>query len=431
MSKYIYSFSLFLLIALGLYDIYVLYIYATDVPFWDTWDLMPRGNFKHLFEFYNENMQFFYFLISEIIYKTSNWNLRHFVFVNFVVYLGLIGIYLKILSKAQINNNTMCYPIFLSILLTPMLGFNWLWVFLVQTHTCILFFLLAIYFGFTKDDKKYSALLCGLCLFLSMISHNIPLAIGGTIAYIIKEIVNSKQNSLKISLIKCLQMLGVLAICVLGLSFATDIKRFCPTEFRPNVFTQEYILNFSFYLINSLSAFMTAPFLIGKYAFPLLIIHLIILAIAFFEQYKIKSLQPVWGIIFGIIFFICSVVALRPEEIYHYNYSFIRHNETTFMLLPATLFVLFSSPKKILRGYGVFLLCLMLCGIITDIKSEKFQFFGKLFYQNGCVCLNHYYNLKTISDWKCTMNFPIPHKTGMIIGNEMNLSFIDTIKTCY
>ena len=81
---------------LGL-DVFLLYKYAYDVPFWDTWDLLPNGSYSHLFDFYNENMQFFYFIISEIVYKTLNWNLRYFNFICFGVYLIIIFIYWKII----------------------------------------------------------------------------------------------------------------------------------------------------------------------------------------------------------------------------------------------------------------------------------------------------------------------------------------------
>ena len=70
-NKILYNMSLAILIALVSYDIALLYIYSTDIPFWDTWDLMPKGGFSHIFEFYNENMQLFYFIISEIVYKFS------------------------------------------------------------------------------------------------------------------------------------------------------------------------------------------------------------------------------------------------------------------------------------------------------------------------------------------------------------------------
>jgi hypothetical protein len=125
------------------YDTALLYIYSTDIPFWDTWDLMPKGGFSHIFEFYNENMQLFYFIISEFVYRFFDWNLRYFNFINFAIYLLIAFIYLIILSKANDNKNCF-YPIFLCALFAPMLGFNWLWVFLVQTHTFILFFLCAI-----------------------------------------------------------------------------------------------------------------------------------------------------------------------------------------------------------------------------------------------------------------------------------------------
>ena len=431
LNKVLLYLSILFFLLIFSYDSYLMYVYAFDVPFWDTWDLMPHGNFSHLFDFYNENMQFFYFIISEIMYKLSSWNLRYFSFVNFTVYSFIIVIYWVILSKAKPQNRVSFFPVFLCALITPMLGYNWLWVLLVQTHTFILFYFLAIYFGFTKDDNKYSVLLFALCLFLSVISMNVPLAIGGSFAYIIKELINSRENSYRVCAQKCVTLIVVLCSLVYALSIFTDVGRFVNVSLKHNVFTLDYIYNLSFYLINSFSIFSLAGILTAEICVYLFVVHFVILCIVFFEQYRIKKLQSLWGIMFGILFCVCGVVAFRGGEVYNYEKAYIRHNETVFMLMPAMFMVLFLSKQKIIRYYGALLVILMCFGVIKDVQSKRFQFFGELFYKNGCVCLNHYWNLKTISDWRCQMNFPIAHNVGMEIGEAKKLSFIETIKQCY
>lgn len=414
---------------LGL-DVFLLYKYAYDVPFWDTWDLLPNGSYSHLFDFYNENMQFFYFIISEIVYKTLNWNLRYFNFVCFGVYLIIIFIYWKILKYADVDKKICFYPLCLSVLLTPMLGHNWLWVLLVQTHTFILFFLLAIYLGFIKDSSKYSPYLFSISLFLSVISMNIPLAIGALLAYIIKEFINA-GNKITIYVLKKYSIVfGVLLILFVILSFLTTPLRFIEVKMSNAVIDYDYIKHLSFYIVNCLSVFSLAKILGEKVCLIWFVIHFVILATVFFEQYKNKRIQPLWAILFGVLFCVCGVVAFRGAEVYFYDKSYIRHNETAFIMLPATLMILMLSKYKISKFYGITLLCLMLYGITADIKAKRFQFFGELFYKNGCVCLNHYWNLKTIDKWHCTMNFPIPHGTGYAKGKELNLSFIETIKKC-
>lgn len=425
----IFSISCLTLGMLIIYDIFLLYKYAFDLPFWDTWDLLPRGGWSHVFEFYNENMQFFYFIISEILYIVLDWNLQWFIFIDFAIYLGLIFLYNKILQQAQ-NIKVPYYPLFLCILLTPMLGYNWLWVLLVQTHTFILFFLLAIYSGFTKDDEKYSPYLFAICLFLSVISMNIPLAIGGLLAYVIKEAVNSKENGISKAIKKCLIALGILFLLGCLLMVVTNVEQFVAIKLSHSVFKMEYLYDLSFYLINGFGVFVFAPILNAKFCLFFMVVHFSILALVFFEQYKIKKLQSLWGIIFGILFCVCGVVALRGGEVYFYAFSYIRHNETLFMLIPATLLVLAVSKYQFARIYGMFLLFYMMIGVCADIKSQRFQFFGELFYKNGCMCINHYYNLKTISDWKCTMNFPIPVDERMHYAKNHNLSFYENILKC-
>lgn len=424
-----FLFSCLIFVLLAIYDIFVLYEYAFDIPFWDTWDSLPRGNVAHVFNFYNENMQFFYFVISETMYKLSDWNLRDFIFTNFGVYLVLICIYNEILKKAQ-SKPVPYYPLFLCILLTPMLGYNWLWAVLVQTHTFILFFLLAIYVGFTKDDTKYSPYIMSVCLFLSVISMNIPLAIGGMLAYIIKEIVNAKENGKLEAIFKCLIALCTMLILVAFLMQVTNIRRFITVKLVHSTFTMVYLHNLSFYIINGMGAFWLASVLNARICLFLMVVHFSILGIVFFERYKIKKEQSLWGIIFGILFCVCGVVAFRGGEVYSYAFSYIRHNETFFILVPTTLMVLALSKYKFIRFYGIVLLAYMLVGVIQDIRSRKFQFFGELLYKNGCVCLNHYYNLKTITDWKCTMSYPIPVDGRIEYGKTHNLSFIENISRC-
>lgn len=429
-TSIIFYLSCFTVLLLCGYDIYLLSIYATDVPFWDMWDLLPQASWTHLFDFYNQNMQFFYFIISEILYRLVDWNLRYFTFISFAIYLFLTVLYGKILSSTANIRQIYYYPLFLVIILTPMLGYNWLWVLLIQTHTFILFFLLAIYFGFVKDDKKYSVYLCSICLFLSMISMNIPLAVGGVIAYIIKEIINAYPQNINKALKKCAIFIAMVGILIGTLSCVTNIGKF--VDFRPheNVMNINFIENFSFYLINSMSVFAFAHILNWKICVGILIIHGIILTLVFKEQYKCRQTQALWGIIFSVLLMIAGVVSYRQGEVYFWDLSFIRHNETTFILVPATLAVLALSKYKLARYYSIILLLGTLYGVITDISAKRFQFFGSLFYKNGCVCLNHYYYLKTIEEWQCKMNCPVARPDAMKKATEMNLSFIKTIQTC-
>ncbi|MBR5154620.1 MAG: hypothetical protein IKW58_02735 [Alphaproteobacteria bacterium] len=428
--RLVYLLSYLVLFSILGYDVFLLYRYAFDIPFWDTWDLMPRGHFSHLFEFYNENMQFFYFIISEVIYKTFNWNLRYFNFVNFGVYLVILCVYWSILVSAKPKNKINIFPLFLCPILTPMLGYNWLWVFLVQTHTFILFFLIAVYFGFVKSSTWLNIVCFALSLFCSVISMNIPLAIGGFLAYIIKECINSKSDGKVLCFKRCFVVCAILCVLFFLLSFVTTPMRFIEVKMSNKIIDYEYIKHLSFYIVNSLNMFSLAKVLSQEVCFIWFAAHFAILAVVFFEQYSNKKIQPLWAIMFGILFCVCGVVSFRGGEVYTYWMTYIRHNETAFMMLPATLMILFLSKYKFANIYGVVLLMLMLSGIVSDIKAQRFQFFGELFYKNGCSCLNHYWNLKTIQDWQCGMNFPIPHGTGMQIGQEKGLSFIDTIRTC-
>lgn len=199
-----------MLFGLAVYDIFLLYQYAFDLPFWDVWDNLPRGNFRGIFNFYNENLQLFYNIISEIMYLLTDWNLRYFAFVNFIIYLCVVGVYILIVQKSE--TKLPLYPLFFLPMFSPILGYNWLWSILVQTHTYILFFLLAIYWGFCKKKNNVSQVLFLCCLVLSVLSMNIPLALSALIAYMIKEIINTASSERKKIIKEFIYLTGAFSI---------------------------------------------------------------------------------------------------------------------------------------------------------------------------------------------------------------------------
>ena len=415
-----------LMCAVG-YDIYLLNKYAFYLPFWDVWDNLPRGNFKGVFKFYNENLQLFYNILSELMYIWADWNQRYFAFVNFAIYLCVVGIYIVIIGKSQIK--LPLYPLFFLPLLSPILGYNWLWSILVQTHTYILFFLLAVYFGFCKDKTAVTLSMFTGCLILSVLSMNLPLALGCIIAYIVKETLNITPQQKKETAKEMIILVLVFAV-FLALIWMREDSQAVKDIKLDNVFSMHYISNLSFYIIEGLSLFALTGIITSQYCLPLFAVLLVFLGIAFFEQCKNKKLQALWGIIFCVMFNTCCVVALRHGEVYSHQVGFIRHHEVLFLLLPAMLSVLLSSRYMAVKICGVVICCGMLYGFFATVKAKQFQFFGELFYKNACVCLNHYYNLKTIAEWQCTMNFPIPVDERMQYAQEHNLSFFNNIAKC-
>lgn len=416
-----------MLFGLAVYDIFLLYQYAFDLPFWDVWDNLPHGNFRGIFNFYNENLQLFYNIISEIMYLLTDWNLRYFAFVNFVIYLCAVGVYIFIVQKSE--TKLPLYPLFFLPLFSPILGYNWLWSILVQTHTYILFFLLAIYWGFCKKKNNVSQVLFLCCLVLSVLSMNIPLALSALIAYMIKEIINTASSERKKIIKEFIYLTGAFSIFLVIIWGKDDARVLKEVQFD-NVWSMNYINNLSFYIIEGLGLFSLTDMTVPKYCPILFVVLLIFLGVAFEEQYKDKKKQALWAIIFCVMFNVCCVVALRHGEVYSYRVGFIRHHETLFLLFPAILLVLLTSRAVIVKAGGVAVLCVMLYGVVVTIKEKQFQFFGELFYKNACVCLNHYYNLKTISEWECTMNFPIPVDERIEYAKKHNLSFFENIKRC-
>lgn len=417
--------SWFALLAMLAYDICLLNEYAFDLPFWDVWDNLPRGNLENIFNFYNENLQLFYNIISEIMYWCSDWNLRYFAFVNFAIYLGILMTYISIIRASQIK--IMMYPLFFLPMLSPILGYNWLWSILVQTHTYILFFLLAVYCGFCTEKNKI--FLFTVCLILSVLSMNFPLSLGLLAVYIAKEILGVSPQIKKETIRNIIIPLLVYGVLFAYIWFKKDSQSLKDVKLD-NVFSKNYISNLSFYIVEGLSLFSLTDVLSVQVCLPLFILLLIFLSIAFSEQYKNKKFQALWAIVFSVMFNICSVVALRHGEVHSYNIGFIRHHETLFLLFPAILILLLSSRFSIVKLFGILILCQMLYGLGVTVKEKRFQFFGELFYKNACFCLNHYYNLKTISDWKCTMNYPIPVDDKIEYAKEHNLSFIKNIAKC-
>lgn len=417
----------FLLCAL-IYDIALLDKYAFDLPFWDVWENLPRGNFDNVFDFFNENLQLFYNVISEIMYLCTDWNLRYFAFINFAIYLCTVGIYIFIVVKSEIK--IPFYPLFFLPLLSPILGYNWLWSILVQTHTYVLFFLLAVYFGFCVKKSKSSFFLFMVCLILSVLSMNLPLGLGVVIAYTAKEIINMTPQTKQKTITNIIFLLFIFAVFLTIIWFKEDSVAIKEVRLV-NVFSWFYISNLSFYLVEGLSLFSLTDVISPKYCPFLLCLMLVFLGITFLEQHKNRKFQALWAIIFSVMVNVCAVVALRHGEVYSYKISFIRHHEVLFLLLPAVLIVFFSSKYIMVKMYSVIILCQMVYGYSITVKEKNFQYFGELFYQNACICLNHHYYLKTTNEWQCTMNFPLPLDDKIKYAEEKGLNFIKTIQNCH
>lgn len=146
-----------------------------------------------------------------------------------------------------------------------------------------------------------------------------------------------------------------------------------------NVWSMNYINNLSFYIIEGLGLFSLTDMTVPKCCPILFVVLLILLGVAFEEQYKDKKKQALWAIIFCVIFNVCCVVALRHGEVYFYRVGFIRHHETLFLLFPAMLLVLLTSRAVIVKAGGVAVLCVMLYGVGITIKEKQFQFFWRAF----------------------------------------------------
>lgn len=415
--------SISFLIMLMVYDITQLYIYAKDFPYYDQWDLLPTGSIKNIFSFHNENLQVFYNLISELMYKIFDWNLRYFSFVSFFFYLLVVLIYFIILKS---SSKIAYFPLFLLAILSPNLSYNWLWSLLMQTHTYIMFFLIAVYFGFISTHK-YSLYMFVLSIICSILSMNIPLAVSLTVLYSIKEILSQTAQTKFQNRYNALFSLQSLCIVLLILSF-----RKLHADFSINLLDRmlnaQYLNLISFYISNSFRGF---SFVVDNkyYNISFLLILVIMLSVSIKEQYNHKSQRPLIAIILCILFNMLIVVAYRMKEVYFYEGSFIRHNEVILMLQPALFALLLNSKKPILKIYGYILLIFSLSGTAYKITEDKFSYWSNYLYKEQTTCIEYYFSAPFINiatdQWKCSRTHPHPIISKAITAKHINLSFTE------
>lgn len=146
-----------------------LYKNSVNTPFWDQWELVPiieninsgNANFDDFWKQHNEHRLFFPRLVMIGSAVSSNWNLRHEVFIS--VFIAIISFSLLLLLFSNVSKKIKLskmkrLPILLPLILS-LVWFsltqqeNWLWGWQIQWFLSVLGIVISL-FGLSKINKK-------------------------------------------------------------------------------------------------------------------------------------------------------------------------------------------------------------------------------------------------------------------------------------
>ena len=154
------------------------FIYATDVPHLDEWEaLVPNAlgrelNFHWLFAFHNEHRIVWTNLLTWLLYRLDGWNLAWQIRLNFLIFLGLIGLLLRLKNRTLGPARFSGFPLFMAFLVSTIAWQNHSWGFQSQFHFVLIFTITAV-----MQSNPWLMLLLLVCGMFSL-SCGVPAALA-------------------------------------------------------------------------------------------------------------------------------------------------------------------------------------------------------------------------------------------------------------
>lgn len=399
------------LILAGIYNFYLVYKYAVNIPFWDEWDNFPTNNIFTWFEFRNEHKIVFTQMLNQISYAIDGWNIRHLIMFNWFVYAFTIGVLYKIVSNYC--NNCPVLPLFFIPLFTSSTADNNLWAFQNQFHFTILFGLLAVWFGFVRNNGTKDKLLFWICIILSIFSQNFPFSFGILLIYLTQDFIfylkTKDINYLKSAILSIVIYTTIILTFFIGYNNSEHgFQLVLPNKI---LFWKFFIIYLSFLLLgkNLICAIST-------------IFYIELLFIYFLIEIKNKSTKNLglYAIINASIF---SLLAITVGRAYLGDLT-ARYFEIVAILIPASLAIfynIFCCTKKIY-------LKILLIGFVFGIAVNYSHCFNSTFYKMtndsrniAKDCITGYYQGK--NNGFCNFAYPKYMPDKLEKAKTMNFSF--------
>lgn len=382
-----------------------------NIPYWDEWEMVDHlGKFdlSWLFAYHNEHRIVFTKLLTLILAKINGWNLYTNVAINYILLIITAGFLYKIIKPAA--NNLATLPLYFLPIFSTLNCENLARPFQSQFHFMILFGLIAVIFGFLKENNVKNQLIFSFFLICSMFSMSFTFAAGIIIVYIFKEIMERKSVFSK-TLLPFL-----IFVSALGAFFIGSQQQLQNYGYR----TPWHITFWKFFTnLFSVSTLGTIHAITLQMAITFVLVFLSLSIIFKKENIKNKNIQALLAI------FAASCVSLAAITLGRAQFGIVvslRHTEIGLILIPiiATLFY----SQKIKNGKNLFLIytLFLIIGFLpyfkfTAYSHDELNFMRK----SGVSCVENFY--KYNSQPYCWTIYPRDLRDKLIEAKRINLSF--------
>lgn len=344
-----------------LWCIFNVYRYAVDVPYADDWDyLLPLENFtfENIVGVHVQHRVMFTELMFSLGYLIDHLNIRNLIFVNFIIYFGMVSAML--LAFRDKLKNFPWYPLFFLPFFSDLPETNLLWAGQSQFHFMLLFAMLGIYFGFNKEPSIMNSLIFSMLLACSIFSMSPLFPIILFAIWLVRQFLlyrSTPPNSHR----KILYAVVLATCCVL-----TALGIFFIKYTAPLTFSSLSLLSLDFWLC--LRASLMHAFCVVKvYLWNTYFLYLLALcyAVPYTLILFILIVRKKWMTSSGLVTLsvVGFVIALCCAVIYTRGYSLTpRHTEAVLPLIPAmaSVFGLIEVTRLRNIGFYSYLFCILI-----------------------------------------------------------------------
>ena len=372
---------------------YWLYQYGDNFPHLDEWNFVPVNDnfFKYIFSYNNENLQVFtnfkFFLVE---YLGCSWGCVKYI--SYFIYLLMVFILFNLLKRHVDGYKKSILCMLLLLFFTHYSIEISLWVILSQTWFYFIFMFLAVKYGFNEKSAYQNMWITIFWVLCSILAMNIAFGICFSIVYILKNILNMKDNGEK-KKVFLNSMIFIEAMLVFMILFWVNMRKGDETIIY---WHKLFSVDFFYWLFYALFAPCFGMLLPKDNVMLVLVVGCVLfffIGYLFFRQIKDENKQNVWALFLVICGGMSAIVLFRGAHVLELN-TFASRYIMYGSCLSLIIYVLCAQDdKKQVRCIGnVLAIIMLLC--------MGYNFFGNrilVTYKANEIsrnCIMRYYNLE-------------------------------------
>lgn len=367
--------------------LYYLIVYGDIYPHWDEWKYVPAkgGIWEHLFAYNNENLQFFTNFQFWLVEKTG-LSYKSNVFISYGIYLLLVCSMYRFLRKYVTPFQRWGLLLSFAPLFADYMLDNLLWPILSQTWWYLLFMLMAVYFGFDREQNLSFRVKSAIMILCSVLAMNISFIILFSLCYLLKNIYNASNKKSE------LLFAGIWLECLSIVLFVFCVKMRASDT---TVIDWKALLSAAFYerffyvFTAPLSGFFIKP---EEHAAAVIlgIILLCWLMFLFAKQFALRERQGIWALAIILGGNLAAITLFRGDLVYYVTDHAGRYLPFVFFLVPVLFtFGCCGNNRLLIRLNYVLVLTIFLCTLGGQFNQRYKQTLERI--ASGRACIETYY----------------------------------------